>query len=318
MRGFFRFLWMQTGFFTHALSSDYRQGEGNPEAPERIEAIEDRMLASGLSRFVKRLPSAPARRSDVLRCHEASYIDGLEAARRQPAAQASADTQISGQSFEAAMQSAGAAIAAVRAVCESKIRNAFVCARPPGHHAGPASAGGFCLINNAACAARYALEVMGVKRVAIVDVDAHRADGTEAIVAGDERIALFNAYQASGYPYGLPEARHANIHNAPLPDGAGGEDYARLLADDWVPALAAFKPGLIIMSTGFDAHREDEQSLLKLAEYDYSYITREIMRVAEACCGGKLVSILEGGYSLRSLARSAVAHIATLARRRQA
>ena len=295
---------MPTGFFTHDLCHSYQQGPDSPESPERIDAIEDRMLAMGLSRVVTVLPSAPASLEDVLRAHDKSYVQELEQtsreAQRSGEKQISEDTFINELSFEAALKSAGAAIEAVRQVCAGTIRNAFACVRPPGHHAGRNFA--------------HALDVLGLKRVAIVDFDVHRADGTEDIIKGDERIALFSLYQETAFPFGLQPAQASNIINAPMPEGSDGTDVLRVVNDIWIPKLLSFKPELILVSAGFDAHRDEKQALFKLTEFDYSFMTIEVMRVARAVCGGRLVSILEGGYDIRSLARSAVAHITTLTR----
>lgn len=309
---------MPTGFFTHDLCHSYLQGPESPESPERIEAIEDRMIAMGLSRAVTVLPSSPASLEDVLRAHDADFVQELSRASKDAATsgqkQISEDTFVNAQSFEAALKSAGAAIEAVRQVCAGTIRNAFACIRPPGHHAGRNFAHGFCLINSVACAALHALDVLGLKRVAIVDFDVHRADGTEDIVKGDERIALFSLFQETAFPFGLKPAQASNIVNAPMPEGSDGTDVLKVVNDIWIPRILMFKPDLILVSAGFDAHRDEKQALFKLTEFDYSFMTIEVMRVARAVCSGRLVSILEGGYDLRSLARSAVAHIATLTR----
>ena len=309
---------MPTGFFTHDLCHSYQQGPDSPESPERIDAIEDRMIAMGLSRVVTVLPSAPASMEDVLRAHDKSYVQELEQASREAQRtgekQISEDTFINALSFEAALKSAGAAIEAVRQVCAGTIRNAFACVRPPGHHAGRNFAHGFCLINSVACAALHALDVLGLKRVAIVDFDVHRADGTEDIIKGDDRIALFSLYQETAFPFGLQPAQASNIVNAPMPEGSDGADVLKVVNDVWIPRLLIFKPDLILVSAGFDAHRDEKQALFKLTEFDYSFMTIEVMRVARAVCGGRLVSILEGGYDIRSLARSAIAHITTLTR----
>lgn len=309
---------MPTGFFTHDLCHSCEQGHDSPETPERIEAIEDRMLAMGLNRVVKVLPSTAARLEDVCRAHDSDFVDGLRQAslraRTEGDQKISDDTYINPMSFDAAMKSAGAAIEAVRQVCSGTIRNAFVCVRPPGHHAGRRFAHGFCLINSVACAALYALEVLGLKRVAILDFDVHRADGTEDIVKGDERIQLFSLFQETAFPYGLAPAHEANIINAPMPEGTDGADVIQLVNEVWLPKILDFRPELLLVSAGFDAHRDEKQALFKLTEFDYSFLTIEAMRLARVVCGGKLVSVLEGGYDIRSLARSAVAHLATLTR----
>ena len=177
---------MPTGFFTHDLCQTYDQGRGNPETAARIEAIEDQMIASGLARCVVPLPSEQASMEDVLRAHDKGYVEELQRSSKSDAVKMiSDDTEINKLSFEAAMKSAGAAIEAVRQVCSGTLRNAFACIRPPGHHAGRSFAHGFCLINSVACAALHALDAIGLKKVAILDIDVHRADGTEDIVKND-------------------------------------------------------------------------------------------------------------------------------------
>lgn len=309
---------MPTGFFTHEMCHSYSQGPDSPECPQRIEAIEDRMIAMGLTRAVKMLPCGPAALEDVLRAHDAGFVENLRRLSERAALEGpqplSEDTFINADSFEAALKSAGAAIEAVRQVCAGAVRNAFACVRPPGHHAGRTFAHGFCLINSVACAALHALDVLGLKRVAIVDFDVHRADGTEDIIRGDERIALFSLYQETAFPFGLKPAEESNIVNAPMPEGTDGTDVLKVVNEVWIPIILDFRPDLILVSAGFDAHRDEKQALFKLTEFDYSFMTMEVMRVARAVCGARLVSVLEGGYDIRSLAKSAVAHLATLTR----
>ncbi len=306
---------MATGFYSHDLSAVYDQGKGSPERAQRVTAIEEQMLVSGLSRVVVPMDSEPATFADALRAHDLSYLETLRSrANGMGSVQISDDTQVNSLSFDAAMKSAGAAIQAVRDVVAGKLTNAFVCVRPPGHHAGRTFGHGFCLINSVACAALAALETMGLSRVAILDIDVHRADGTEDIVKNDPRIRLFNLFQASAFPFGLPPADSESIVDCPLADGADGRDVLGVIEREWLPALADFAPELIIVSAGFDAHQEEKQALLKLTEFDYTLITEDILRAAHALCGDKVVSVLEGGYCLSSLARSAISHITTLAR----
>ena len=306
---------MATGFYSHDLSAVYDQGQDSPERPQRVAAIEEQMLVSGLARVVVPMQSAPASFADALRAHDLGYLETLRAsADNSDGVQISEDTRLNTLSFDAAMKSAGAAIQAVRDVVAGKITNAFVCVRPPGHHAGRSFGHGFCLINSVACAALAAVDTLGLSRVAILDIDVHRADGTEDIVKNDPRIRLFNLFQASAFPFGLPPASSESIIDNPLEDGADGRDVLGVIEREWLPALADFAPELILVSAGFDAHRDEKQAMLKLTEFDYSLITEDILRAAHALCGDRIVSVLEGGYSLSSLARSAISHITTLAR----
>lgn len=306
---------MNTGFYTHDLCSCYSQGDLAPEVPERIETIEDRMLACGLNRRVQVKMCGLAEEASLLAVHTAAYLEKLKKATGLATpVKISEDTWVNKDSWSAAVKSAGAAIEAVRDVCSEKLRNAFVCVRPPGHHAGSDWGHGFCLVNSVACAAKAALDQFGLKRVAIIDIDVHRADGTEDIVRRDPRMMLLNVYQKSAFPFHAAEVDSANVVNEPLADGTDGEQILSLIESKWRALVAGFRPELILLSTGFDAHRDEQQALFKLTEFDYSRITEECMRLAHEYCGDRLVSVLEGGYNLSSLARSAVAHVATLVR----
>jgi acetoin utilization deacetylase AcuC-like enzyme len=306
---------MATGFYSHDLSAVYDQGQDSPEQPQRIVAIEEQMFVSGLHRVVVPMHSEPATFADALRAHDLEYLETLRAgAEEGGSVRISDDTRVNALSFDAAMKSAGAAIQAVRDVVAGRLTNAFVCVRPPGHHAGRSFGHGFCLINSVACAALAAIETMGLSRVAILDIDVHRADGTEDIVRNDSRIRLFNLFQASAFPFGVPPATSQSIVDSPLPDGADGRDVLGVIEGEWLPSLVEFAPELILVSAGFDAHRDEKQALLKLTEFDYSLITEDILRIAHVLCSDRLVSVLEGGYNLSSLARSAISHITTLAR----
>ncbi len=211
------------------------------------------------------------------------------------------------------MRAAGAALAATDAVIAGSVQNAFCAVRPPGHHARPSEPMGFCLFNNIAIAARHALESHGLARVAIIDFDVHHGNGTAESFRDDPRVLMASFFQHPLYPYTDPEPRTATCINIPVPARSNGEVVRKLVSEHWLPALHAFKPEMIFISAGFDAHRDDEIGGMALVEEDYAWLTKEIMIVAREYCQGRIVSTLEGGYNLSALGRSVVAHVKALA-----
>ena len=219
------------------------------------------------------------------------------------------------RTLDAAYFAAGGAIAAVAAVMEKRAKNAFVVARPPGHHAGVSTPMGFCFLNNVAIAARNALAVHGAQRVAIVDFDVHHGNGTQEVFWGDPNVLFCSTHQAPFYPgtgWRNETGEHGTIVNAPLPAGADGELFSEALREVVLPRVKAFQPDLLLISAGFDAHRDDPLGGLRLDEQDYFEATQRLMEMAENCCEGRVVSLLEGGYDLAALARSVAAHVAAL------
>jgi acetoin utilization deacetylase AcuC-like enzyme len=203
-------------------------------------------------------------------------------------------------------------VAATDAVIDGTAANAFCAIRPPGHHATRDAAMGFCFYNNVAVAARHALDVRGLQRVAIIDFDVHHGNGTEDVVAGDERILMCSFFQHPLYPYSGAVPRGTNMVNVPLPPYAGGAAVRAAVEQQWLPALEAFAPEMLFVSAGFDAHRDDDLGQMALVEADYAWITRQLMSVAARHARGRLVSCLEGGYDLSALARSVAAHLRVL------
>jgi acetoin utilization deacetylase AcuC-like enzyme len=228
-------------------------------------------------------------------------------------AQLDPDTSINVFTWDAALRSAGAALAATDAVIAGELENAFCAVRPPGHHACHDKAMGFCFFNNVAVAARYALERHGLQRVAIVDFDVHHGNGTEDIVAGDERILMVSFFQHPLYPYEGSTSTAGNLLNVPVPAYTRGEAVRELISAQWLPRLEAFAPEMIFISAGFDAHREDDLGQMGLVEKDYAWITERLKEVARRHSKGRIVSCLEGGYNLSALARSVEAHVRVLA-----
>jgi acetoin utilization deacetylase AcuC-like enzyme len=228
-------------------------------------------------------------------------------------AQVDPDTSINIHTWDAALRSAGAVIAATDAVIAGEMPNAFCAIRPPGHHASRDKASGFCFLNNVAIAAKYALDRHGLKRVAIVDFDVHHGNGTEDIVAGDNRILMVSFYQHPFYPLDYVHSNAGNLVNVPVPAYTKGMAVREMIESTWIPRLEQFKPEMIFISAGFDAHREDDMGQMGLVEQDYAWITSRLVDVARRHAKGRIVSCLEGGYALSALGRSVEAHIRVLA-----
>jgi acetoin utilization deacetylase AcuC-like enzyme len=312
----------KTGYFTHSDCRKHEMGAGHPECPERLDAIEDRLLITGLDHALERLDAPVAAIADIELAHDRMYIASLRGLSDQLAedilaggpahAQVDPDTSMNAHTWKAALRAAGAALAATDAVIAGELENAFCAVRPPGHHACRDRAMGFCFFNNVAIAAKYALQRHGLQRVAIVDFDVHHGNGTEDIVAGDERILMVSFYQ---HPY-YPEWTYSsapNLLNLPVPAYTKGMDIRELLDATWFPRLEEHRPELIFISAGFDAHREDDMGQLGLVEQDYAWITHRIKDVARRHAKGRIVSCLEGGYALSALGRSVEAHLRVLA-----
>jgi len=227
-------------------------------------------------------------------------------------AQVDPDTALNVSTWDAALRAAGAALAATDAVIAGELENAFCATRPPGHHACRDKAMGFCFFNNVAIAAKYALERHGLERVAIVDFDVHHGNGTEDIVAGDPRILMVSFYQYPFYPLDHVHSNAGNLVNLPVPAYTKGMEIRNLVESVWIPRLEAFRPEMIFISAGFDAHREDDMGQMGLVEQDYAWITQRVKDVARRHAGGRIVSCLEGGYALSALGRSVEAHLRVL------
>jgi acetoin utilization deacetylase AcuC-like enzyme len=312
-----------TGYFTHRDCWKHEMGAGHPECPDRLDAIEDRLLITGLDHALQRREAAPAALSDIELAHGRMHVAslrGLSDALREdiqaggPSHTAlDPDTFMNVHSWDAALRSVGAAIAATDAVLAGELANAFCAVRPPGHHACRDKAMGFCLLNNVAIAAKYALERHGLKRVAIVDFDVHHGNGTEDIVAGDDRILMVSFFQHPFYPYGGSQSEASNLVNLPVPAYTKGLDVRELIESMWIPRLHEHRPEMIFISAGFDAHREDDLGQMGLVEQDYAWITQRMKDIAQKYAKGRIVSCLEGGYNLSALARSVEAHLRVLA-----
>ena len=304
---------MQTAYITHPLCLKHDMGSFHPESPERIHAIEDRLIAAGLMDYLQRHDAPPATREQLLRVHDADYVDFIaSSAPSQGIVEIDADTSMNPYTYPAALRAAGAVVLGVDLVMGKKAENAFCNIRPPGHHAERARAMGFCIFNNVAVGAAHALEHHGLQRVAIVDFDVHHGNGTENIFHDNPSVMLCSTFQHPFYPYAGADSGNDHIINVPLAAGTDGEGFRAAVTRHWLPALERFQPELLLVSAGFDAHRDDDMAMLRLTESDYAWVTGEIKRIAGKYAQGRIVSALEGGYELHALARSALAHIKVL------
>jgi acetoin utilization deacetylase AcuC-like enzyme len=288
-------------------------GAHHPECPARIHAIEDQLIASGLFGYLQHHEAPEVTREQLLRVHAAAYVDAIAAAApQQGRVELDGDTSMNPYSYPAALRAAGAAVMGVDLVMAGKVENAFCNVRPPGHHAERARAMGFCIFNNVAVAAAHALEAHGLSRVAIADFDVHHGNGTEEIFHDDARVMLCSTFQHPFYPYVGADSGNDHMINVPLPAGTGSEGFREAVTSRWLPALEDFKPELLLISAGFDAHREDDMAMLRLADADYAWVTEQLKKLAYKHCHRRIVSTLEGGYELHALGRSATAHIKVL------
>ena len=302
-----------TAWYTHGDCMGHEMGQWHPESPGRLAAIDDRMIASGLIDVVRHGEVPLADDEDILRVHTQDHVDAIrELAPTAGYAAFDADTMMCPQTVHAVWRAAGAAVAATDAVIGGDARNAFCSTRPPGHHATRTRAMGFCFVNNIAVAARRALDVHGLERVAIVDFDVHHGNGTEHIFSGDPRVLMTSFFQHPFYPYSGVDHPAANMINVPLPAYADGAAVRAVVERKWLPALEAFRPQMIFISAGFDAHREDELGQMRLVEADYAWLTEQLMAVADRHAQGRIVSCLEGGYHLSALGRSVAVHVKAL------
>ncbi len=290
-------------------------GDEHPEQPARLHKINDQLIASGLEYVVHFADAKRAQISALNKAHDPKFVQSVfdrAPSEEQERIWIDDDTIMMDKSLDAALHAAGAVADAVDLVMTDKTQSAFCAVRPPGHHAGYCTSSGFCIFNNVAVGAMHALNDCGLKRIAIIDFDVHHGNGTEDIVKNDERILFCSSFQHPFYPFSGDAPTRPGIINVPIPAGTDGAAY-RELVSHWFNAIDEFKPELIFISAGFDAHAEDELGHIRLVEDDYVWITQQIKGLADKHCQGKIVSVLEGGYALSALARSVVAHIKVLA-----
>jgi acetoin utilization deacetylase AcuC-like enzyme len=300
-------------YISHPDCLRHEMGEHHPECPARLRAIEDRLSAAGIMDWLKHIEAPEVDLAALRHAHDSLYLAELDAA--QPGSgytHVDPDTFMNAYTLRAARRAAGALVRGVDGVMSGEFKRAFCAVRPPGHHATRNEAMGFCFYNNAAVGVLHALEHHGLARVALVDFDVHHGNGSEHILAGDERVLMVSTFQHPLYPASGTEPLGFNMVNVPLSPYSDGTALRGAVSREWLPALERFQPQLIVISAGFDAHRDDEMSQLRWLDSDYAWVTQRVVDVAERHAHGRVVSTLEGGYDLQSLARSVLAHVRVL------
>jgi acetoin utilization deacetylase AcuC-like enzyme len=304
---------VQTAYISHPLCLKHDIGSHHPESPARIHAIEDQLIASGLMDYLQHHDAPEATLEQLLRVHDADYLDFIAASvPTQGVVHIDGDTAMNPFSYQAALRAAGALVNAVDLVMAGRVENAFCNIRPPGHHAERARAMGFCIFNNIAVGAAHALAQHGLQRVAILDFDVHHGNGTEQIFRDDMRVLLCSTFQHPFYPHCGADSSNDHIINVPLAAGVAGAEFRAAVTQHWLPALERFQPEMLFISAGFDAHRDDDMSMLGLVEADYAWVSTELKRIAGKYAQHRIVSALEGGYELHALGRSVAAHLKVL------
>ena len=306
---------MSTLLISHPACLQHLTPAGHPERPDRLRAIEQALEAEKFQSLA-RAPAPIADLETIALCHPMEYIEEVrEASPREGLVHLDADTSMSPGTFEAALRAAGGAVLAVDEVLGKKTDNAFVATRPPGHHAETARPMGFCLFDNAAIAARYAQKRHGIVRAAVIDFDVHHGNGSQEIFWGDKTVMYCSTHQMPLFPGtgAVGESGEYNtVVNAPLRPGDDGEKFKAAVEERILPRLNDYKPELVIISAGFDAHTRDPLANINLSEEDFAWATKKLMDLADTCAGGRVVSLLEGGYDLQALGNSVAAHVATL------
>ncbi len=304
-----------TALITHEDCVKHEMTPGHPEQPARIGAVLGKLESEGLFAQMPRYEATEATRDHLLLAHPADYIDRVFSTAPSgggSVVQLDADTAMNAHSLRAALLAAGAGISAVDMVHKGEHEAVFCCVRPPGHHAERNEAMGFCFFGSIAIAARHALQLDGIEKVAIIDFDVHHGNGTEDLIGDDEQIFFCSSFQHPLYPGKFGSNVPGRKINIPLPGGSDGDVFRQKMKSDCLPALTAFQPDMILISAGFDAHAEDPLGGLNLLEDDFAWITSELKVIAAEHAGGRIVSMLEGGYNLDALGRSAAAHVQVL------
>jgi len=304
---------MLPAYISHDDCAKHEMGPQHPECPERIGAIRDQLLITGLLSFMQSYDAPLATEEQLGRAHSLAYIRQL--AQKSPTegyCHIDPDTQMNPHTYQAALRAAGAAVLATDLVATGKASVAFCNVRPPGHHAEREAAGGFCFFNNVAVGIGHALAVHKFDRVALIDFDVHHGNGSEDILWNEPRVLMCSTFEKDIYPFCGATPRGTNMVNIGLPSRAGSKEFRGAVEHDWLPVLNTFKPQMLFVSAGFDGHREDDMGNIGLVEADYEWVTRQIVGIAQRYANGRVVSCLEGGYVLSPLARSAAAHVKAL------
>jgi acetoin utilization deacetylase AcuC-like enzyme len=304
---------MRTAYITHSSCGKHNMGADHPECPERLHAIKDQLIASGVLDHLIHYDAEPASKEQLTQVHTNQYVEWVfQQAPDEGLIHLDGDTAMNKYTLNAALHAAGASVQAVDLVMAGEVENAFCCVRPPGHHAGRSGASGFCIFNNVAVAAAHAIKHHRLQRVAILDFDVHHGDGTEDIFHDNPQVMLCSTFRHPFYPYTGAESGNDHIINVPLAAGTRGAEFREAITQHWLPALDRFQPEFLLISAGFDAHYEDDMGGLALKEADYLWVTETLNQVAKKHAQGRIVSTLEGGYALHALGRCVMTHIKSL------
>ena len=304
---------MRTAYISHQNCHEHDTGQGHPECASRLSAIEDKLLISGLSDFLRNIDAPEVTADQLLRVHSAGHLANMETMMPQQGyVRLDPDTIVSSHTMQAAKRAAGAVVSAVDHIMRGEIDNAFCAVRPPGHHAESDRALGFCIFNNLAVGAAHALDVYDLEKIAILDFDVHQGNGTEDIFVGNDKVLYCSIFQHPFFPYTRPPQNSDRVISIPLDATAKSEEFRAAITDHWLPALERFGPEMIFVSAGFDAHRDDDMSYVSLTDADFRWVTEEIVRIARMSASGRIISVLEGGYELHSLARCVDTHLRIL------
>jgi acetoin utilization deacetylase AcuC-like enzyme len=304
---------LKTAYISHPDCHAHDTGEEHPENARRLSAIEDKFISSQLSDFIRSYDAPEVTRTQLLRVHTAEHVATMEAVMPQQGyARLDPDTVVSPGTMPAAKRAAGAVVLAVDLLMSGEIDNAFCGVRPPGHHAESDRALGFCIFNNIAVGAAHALEAHGLKKVAILDFDVHQGNGTEDIFIENDKVLYCSIFQHPFFPFTPPPENSDHIVSIPLDASAKSAEFRNAVSDHWLPALERFQPEMIFISAGFDAHRDDDMSHVCLTDADFKWVSEQIVSMAELSASGRIVSVLEGGYELPSLARCVETHMRVL------
>jgi len=304
---------MTIAFISHPDCALHEMGVGHPENPARLTAIEDQLISSGLDVALRRYDAPLATREQLCRVHDPTYVEEIfSKAPQEGRVWLDPDTSMNPHSLAAALRAAGAVVLGVDLVMSGHSSSAFCNVRPPGHHAERKRAMGFCIFNNIAVGAAHALHEYQLEKVAIVDFDVHHGNGTEDIFQNNVGVLYCSTFQHPFYPHIGADVESEHIVTVPLSVGTGGSQFRAAVTSQWLPKLKAFKPELILVSAGFDAHIEDDMAGLRLREPDFAWVTTKVREIAEQHAAGRIVSVLEGGYALSALGRSVAAHLDAL------
>ncbi|MBI4830056.1 MAG: histone deacetylase [Candidatus Lindowbacteria bacterium] len=308
----------RTAFVYHSIYQEHQTGPGHPERPERLTAILKAIQEANLDKTLINIAPSECAREHIAVVHTSRLIESIERSSGPYLNHVDPDTVVSQKSFEAALFAAGAGTAAADAIMLGKVDNAFCAVRPPGHHAESDRAMGFCLFNNVAIAARYLQRVHKIAKVLIIDWDVHHGNGTQEIFYDDPSVLYFSSHQYPHYP-GTGSMQEGGIGkgesftvNAPLRAGCGDKEYQQVYTKMLPPIAEVFKPDFVMVSAGFDAHKDDPLASMRLTEEGFAWLTQTAVDIAQKYCNGRLISMLEGGYDLRALGASVVAHLEVL------